>query len=705
EEILRATRAVQRFGGKTSSTLDRWRAAFVARYETREVPLVEALDEESGIGFLPSTSPGSDASPLVRGLVWPQKPDDAGSLGPRFAHLMRRLLDCVAAGERELVLDDADVDALAAQDQNETPDAFAALVTIAAPSGEAVDRGDFRLLLHGASGPSGARLTGRFCHADPAVDAAVREHLRAEEALRPEIAFAEIVHLPEGRSGNILARPVLRDYEIPFLGRSGAPPGAQVPVTDLTVSVEGQKVVLRSRRLGREVAPRLSSAHNYTLRSLGIYRFLCTVQAQGVAEGVVWNWGAFNAASFLPRVVYGKTVLHRARWAFRAADVAGLLAARGDEVFARMQELRAARGLPRHVALADEDNQLLVDLDNVLSVEMLVELVRRRPHFRLVEMWPDPGEMVVSSDRGPYVNEVLIPFVRTESGIPVSARSRGPAPRRSFPPASEWLYLKLFSGTAVADALLRDVVRPLVGEARRSGAADSWFFIRYSDPDPHLRVRLHGDAARLTAEVLPAFRRALEPELEGRVWRLETGTYVREVERYGGPDAIGIAEAIFAADSDAVLDVIASGSSLDDRWRAALAGMHALFADLGLDDDAQAQVARRMRDGYATEFAADALLKRQIGERYRSERQRLEPLIGDGLDVWRTRSEVVRPLGARLRSLDAEGRLTTPLHDLAASLAHMHVNRLLRSSQRAHEMVLYDLLDRLYVARAARKRR
>ncbi|MDQ3953015.1 MAG: lantibiotic dehydratase family protein, partial [Actinomycetota bacterium] len=42
EEILRATRAVQRFGGKTSSTLDRWRAAFVARYETREVPLVEA---------------------------------------------------------------------------------------------------------------------------------------------------------------------------------------------------------------------------------------------------------------------------------------------------------------------------------------------------------------------------------------------------------------------------------------------------------------------------------------------------------------------------------------------------------------------------------------------------------------------------------------------------------------------------------------
>ena len=705
EEVLRATGGVHRFGGKSSGSLDRWRGEFVARYDTREVPLVEALDEESGIGFLPSTSPGSDASPLVRGLVWPQRPDDTGALGPRFGHLMRRLLECVASGRRELVLDDSDVDALAASEQNETPDAFAALVTIAARSAEDVDRGDFKLLLHGASGPSGARLVGRFCHADPAVDALVREHLRAEEALRPEIAFAEIVHLPEGRSGNILARPVLRDYEIPFLGRSGAPPDAQIPVTDLMVSVEGQRVVLRSKRLGREVAPRLASAQNYTLRSLGIYRFLCTVQAQGVAEGVVWNWGSFNAASFLPRVVYGKTVLHRATWAVRTEEIPELVAAKGDEAFGRMQELRGARRLPRHVALADEDNQLMVDLDNVLSVEMLVELVRRRPHFRLVEVWPDPAEMVVSSDRGPYVNEVLIPFVRRESGIPVAARPRPPAPRRSFPPGSEWLYLQVFSGTAVADALLRDVVRPVVSQARAAGAAGTWFFIRYADPEPHLRVRLHGDPARLTGEVLPAFRRALEPELEGRVWRIEIGTYVREVERYGGPDAIEAAEAVFAADSDAVLEVIAAGGTLDDRWRAALAGMHALFVDLGLDEDAQARVARRMRDGYAAEFAADALLKRQIGERYRTERKSLEPLIAEGLDVWKRRSEVVRPLAARLRTLDAKGSLTASFDDLASSFAHMHVNRLLRSSQRAHELVLYDLLDRLYVARAARKRR
>jgi hypothetical protein len=35
----------------------------------------------------------------------------------------------------------------------------------------------------------------------------------------------------------------------------------------------------------------------------------------------------------------------------------------------------------------------------------------------------------------------------------------------------------------------------------------------------------------------------------------------------------------------------------------------------------------------------------------------------------------------------------------------MHANRMLRSTQRAQELVLYDFLDRLYESRAARIRK
>src|SRR5206468_5057974 len=182
------------------------------------------------------------------------------------------------------------------------PDAFCVTATLCAGSTDALREGDFKILLKFASGPTGARLMARFCHADATLRSRVETHLRAEEVCDPEAVFAEIVHLPEGRLGNVLCRPVLRDYEIPYLGRSGAPPERQIPVSDLMVRVEAGRIVLRSRRLGRRVIPRLTTAHSYDRRCLGLYRFLCSIQNQGVAAGLIWSWGVLERAQFLPRV-------------------------------------------------------------------------------------------------------------------------------------------------------------------------------------------------------------------------------------------------------------------------------------------------------------------------------------------------------------------------------------------------------------------
>ena len=63
--------------------------------------------------------------------------------------------------------------------------------------------------------------------------------------------FAEIVHLPESRIGNILMRPVLRQYEIPYLCGTTLSEEFQIPLTDLLVGIEGDKVVLRSQKLNK----------------------------------------------------------------------------------------------------------------------------------------------------------------------------------------------------------------------------------------------------------------------------------------------------------------------------------------------------------------------------------------------------------------------------------------------------------------------
>jgi thiopeptide-type bacteriocin biosynthesis protein len=701
--------------------LSRFREAFSERYQTREIPLVEALDEETGIGFERSDSPLAEASPLLAGLPFRGGDQVARRWTARDGLLLGKLARALAEGANEIALEASDLEALASPQHRPLPDAFYVMATMAAESDQAIAQGAFRVLLEYLGGPPGAVLLGRFCHADQTLHKFVRAHLQAEEARRPERLFAEIVHLPDGRIGNILCRPVLRDYEIPYLGRSGAPADRQIPVTDLLVSVRDGRIVLRSDRLGREVMPRLTTAHNHDWRNLGVYRFLCALQRQDVVSALAWDWGPLQDAPFLPRVVSGRLVLSRARWNLTEAELRALGQARGADQFAAVQALRTERRLPRYVALADRDHELVIDLDNVLSVAALAHQLRGRRQAVLVEMFPDPDALCVTGPEGRFVHELTVPFVQVappppepDNADPQAARS---AVRRRFPPGSEWLYAKLYTGTGTADQVLNHLVGPLVRSSLASGAADAWFFIRYGDPDWHLRLRLHGEPGRLHAEALPSLEAAAAPLLEaGQLWRMQLDIYEREVERYGGDRGIELAEQVFTADSEAVLTITGSlwgDAGLDLRWRLAMAGIDLLFEDLGLTLGEKRTVARRAREGLGQEFRVDGNFRGQVGQRYRAERAHLEALLDPGqappaplaagLEALRRRSLRLAPVTAELRQLGQAGRLSTTMTDLAMSYAHMHVNRLLRSAHRAQELVLYELLDRAYSSQAGRR--
>jgi thiopeptide-type bacteriocin biosynthesis protein len=402
------------------------------------------------------------------------------------------------------------------------------------------------------------------------------------------------------------------------------------------------------------------------------------LQREGGVGGVFFDWGPLARAPFLPRLTSGRLVLSLATWRLEAAELRRLYVA---EPYRAVQELRERRELPRLVTVADGDRVLAVDLDNALSVESFVQLVTGREEATLVE--PFDG-LAVEGPEGAYAGELVVPFVRSGPPRPAEPpRPRLAAVRRRFPPGSEWTYAKLYCGRAAADRILAERVEPL------ARLADRWFFIRYEDPDFHLRVRVRGLALEEVAAELPG---------DGRV---AFDTYEREIERYG---AIEVAEEIFHADSDAVVDILGllepGDAGAGERWRMALAGADALMGDLGLDEAQRRDLMRGLRTAFGREFRVDARLARALGERLSRERAGLEELLeagadhplAPGLEVLRRRSERIVPLGPATL-------------DVAASHVHMHCNRMLRSAPRAHELVLYDFLARLYESRAARARR
>lgn len=704
--------------------------AFTRRFDDEEVPLALALDPELGVGL--GDDDAADPTSVIAGQRFRPAEPPSPPWSSRDHHLLALLTGALTHGRRAIELDERTCRALAVEPVEPLPRALCAQVVLHAASQAELDRGAFELELPGVAGPSGANVFGRFCHGDPELTAWVERHLRAEEAARPDAVFAEIVHWPEGRLGNVVARPVLRAHEIVFLGRGGAAPEHQILLDDLWIAVRRGRIVLRSRRLGREVIPRMTNAHTATLpHNPSVYRLLGELSGHGAPAGFGWTWGGLRAP-FLPRVTHGRIILSLARWSLDRDHIAGLtgpatLVAR----FAAVRRLREELALPRHIALAGVEQMLPVDLDSVLSVEALLHELRGKPSALLLEHLGAHGG-AAEGPEGRYRAELHVAMraaVPAEAAATTAAsspmpRAAGdaarsvPAAARVFPPGGEWLYLQLFAGISTLDRVLVRLA-PVVEQQCALGHIDRWFFVRYSDPSWHLRLRLHGAPETLWSTV----RTALQPVLDELVadhgvHRIAYDTYRREIERYGGLAGMALAERIFHADSAVAAAGVAAllGDELaEQRFALALTSVDALLTAMIPEVDARRAMIDATRARLiASELGEGVELGRWLGNHARQHRAWLES-VGElhspdnpPLQVALTRLSVMQPtlmhLGVQLRDLAYTGQLTTDLTLLSQSLVHMHVNRLLRGEHRRQEAVIYDLLARVYRSRHARNR-
>jgi thiopeptide-type bacteriocin biosynthesis protein len=708
DELARGIEVLRRWAPAPDDPLEEFRAAFQRRYGWHEVPLPEAIDENAGVGL--------DA---VLSAARPRPPESQ----ERDRLLFAKLDTALRRGDREIVVE-ADEREL---DPPPLPPSFVVGASVAASSSAAIDRGEFRVWLKYASGPDAVGTLARFCHGDPELHARVRAHLREEEALDPDAVHAEIAHLPQLELGAALHRPVLRDVEIDYLGPSGAPHDRRLRLADLLVSVADDRVLLRSRRDGRWVVPRLASALNVDLRLAPALRLLMLIEGQGGAD-LSWSWGSLRWAPYHPRVRSGRTILALAHWRLGRDDLEPLARGSGAERFRAVARLRARRDLPRLVAVIDtateSDNVLPVDLDTTAGVDMLLGLVRGREDVDLLEVFPDPAELCVEGPEGRFTHELIVPFLaraprRREPARPAVAAGAGAGAglRRSFPPGSEWLYLKLYGGSAGADGLLRDYVGPLCERLVGEGVVTRWFFIRYLDPELHLRVRLQGDPSALLESALPLIGELSEGLLERRlIWRATLDTLEREVERYGGAAGVALCEAWFHADSEAAVAALAAehreGDGLERRWRVALLAADAGLGAFGLDPLAKVEAMRSARRDLAEASGSPdpRSFAERYGERHHAERRELQHALHAAREgsargpfqAYRERAGRFEEIADALLGAHADGRLTRSPTDIALSLLHMRINRLLRLGSLEPEVRLYDALERLYSSELAR---
>ena len=106
--------------------------------------------------------------------------------------------------------------------------------------------------------------------------------------------------------------------------------------------------------------------------------------------------------------------------------------------------------------------------------------------------------------------------------------------RHKFIIGDEWIYFKIYCGPKSADVVLTRVIKPITIDLLNQKAIDKWFFIRYADPDLHIRLRFHITEQKHILQVIALLNKLIKPFINKNIiWKMQADTYIREIERYG----------------------------------------------------------------------------------------------------------------------------------------------------------------------------
>ncbi|WP_035956182.1 lantibiotic dehydratase [Kitasatospora sp. NRRL B-11411] len=497
------------------------------------VPVVELVNPDTGLGF-----PARYRDSLL--------PDVPPQFGRRDARLMGLAQKAAVECLDEVDLDGPLLERLA-------PDPV--------PEGAVQPHAELmvRLVVDGAVAftpvvqavPRGAGTTaGRFLYLlEPERRRELEAAIAAAPPLRADALVVQVSAPPlYARAENVSRAPAL----LPVLSLGEYPQiGSVLRLEELGVCADERRMWLVRLTDRRPVEVRVLNAVDFRVHTDPLVRFLCEITHAHTPWLTAFNWGAAGQLSYLPRVRHGEVVLSAARWHLPAADLPGK-DAEWEEWRAAAGEWIARYNVRASVYLSQQDLRLPLDLRLPEHLVLLREHLLREPTAILIEApraddnrWCSRAHEVtvqLHSTRTP------LPATRPRPGRPVTVRSG------HLPGASGWLSARLFGNPRRADELL----------SRVPGLADGWvvppqwWFLRHTDPEPHVRLRIPVSAVAawsLASERIGKW--AQQMRAEGLLTRMEIDTYLPEAGRYGRGAALRVAEEFFSLDSRAVLAQLA----------------------------------------------------------------------------------------------------------------------------------------------------
>ncbi len=217
-----------------------------------------------------------------------------------------------------------------------------------------------------------------------------------------------------------------------------------------------------------------------------------------------------------------------------------------------------------YILVYQKDNRLLLNRKKKWGVKLIYAIARKDSFVKISEV-PEGmlNSQVVSDGRdNKYMSEITFSFLckegryinekelNTKVGIERSLQADN---KKFYLGENGWMYLKLYGARNRQNMILIKCLKELLDDIE----CERYFFLRYADDAPHLRLRIKFDSENKMYKYMPrvlTWIRFLQKE--ELIYRVTFDTYDRELNRYGGTSVITAVEDVFFGDSQYVVSLL-----------------------------------------------------------------------------------------------------------------------------------------------------
>lgn len=685
---------------------------FIELYgEDREVQLLKVLDEDRGLGY-----PATFTRPMSKRSAHYTPRDVKTREIQNF--FKNKVIETLVDNRDEVVITDEEI---ASIQTNHLEHEIPSSLEIYSLLSYSKENNDFTIHLGENFGsPLVGKSFGRFIDIMPNE---IKEDFNKIEQEQKKLygedsIVAEIVELPQsGRLSNISLNWNPRKYEL-SLSTNNCLSKNKISIKDLYIGVERDNYkayfYIKSKKLNKKIIIKANNMMNISLCS-NIYRFLYEIsmmKERSIISSLYYNFEeCFGNMDYTPRIKFSKTILYPASWRLNKN-----LLSLTDNNFIKKNFYNAFDlwkvkwNVPQFVYLVEGDNRLLLNLDNKLHLDELYYILdkNKSDNLRLNEIEGNIDNRIVKGDDGGYFSEIIFPITKNQnldtikkkedSKVSLETKSDYKFNRnnfdfaqikRTFFPGEEWLSMKLYGNSKRTEEFIGFYLKHFCQELLQLGIIEKFFFLRYADPERHIRLRLKIQKNNMyfnLIEKLTYWFKWLNKV--GLLNSVNIDTYKREVERYGGVELIELAEDVFYKDSVFTCNFINYmrnknvGIPLESFIVVSIIN---IMEEMGLSYELQKQI-------FLNNFDKD--INRHFFQTHRKELIKICNSNGNwkGLKfveggeflkkLFNLRKISLKQFSKKMFKLDDEYGLWTDKNTILFSIIHMHCNRIIGSREK-----------------------